>query len=50
MGCDLVQGYYLAPPMTRFSFEQWLAAGGRPGRSVTDLTGSDHSDRSRAVS
>jgi len=32
MGCDLVQGYYLAPPMTRGAFERWLAAGGRPGR------------------
>ncbi len=32
MGCDLVQGYYLAPPMTRGSFEQWLAAGARPNR------------------
>ena len=32
MGCDLVQGFYLAPPMTRGSFEQWLAAGARPNR------------------
>src|ERR671932_92712 len=41
LGCDLVQGYYLAPPMTPFGFEQWLAAGGRPGRCATDHPGSD---------
>jgi diguanylate cyclase (GGDEF)-like protein len=32
LGCDLVQGYYLAPPMMPGDFEQWLAAGGPPGR------------------
>jgi diguanylate cyclase (GGDEF)-like protein len=38
MGCDLVQGYYLAPPMPRGRFEQWLAAGGRPGRYARALS------------
>jgi diguanylate cyclase (GGDEF)-like protein len=50
LGCDLVQGYYLAPPMTPGGFEQWLAAGGPPGRRATDHWGSDRPGRTRAVS
>jgi diguanylate cyclase (GGDEF)-like protein len=38
MGCDFVQGYYLAPPMTGPAFQQWLAAGGRPGRFAKGLS------------
>jgi EAL domain-containing protein (putative c-di-GMP-specific phosphodiesterase class I) len=49
LGCDFVQGYYLAPPMTRRGFEQWLAAGGLPGRYATDHSGSDGPGYSRAV-
>jgi diguanylate cyclase (GGDEF)-like protein len=50
LGCDLVQGYYLAPPMTPYDFEQWLAAGGRPVRCATDHPGADLPGLSRAVS
>jgi predicted signal transduction protein with EAL and GGDEF domain len=50
LGCDLVQGYYLAPPMTPRGFEQWLAAGGRPVHRAADHPGSDRAGRSRVVS
>ena len=32
LGCDEVQGYYIAPPMAAREFEAWLTAGG-----ATDL-------------
>jgi len=32
LGCDEVQGYYIAPPMAACEFEAWLTAGG-----ATDL-------------
>jgi EAL domain-containing protein (putative c-di-GMP-specific phosphodiesterase class I) len=35
LGCDLMQGYYLAPPMTPHGFEQWLAAGGSSARRAS---------------
>jgi len=32
LGCDEIQGYYIAPPMAAREFEAWLTAGG-----ATDL-------------
>jgi diguanylate cyclase (GGDEF)-like protein len=50
LGCDLVQGYYLAPPMTPGRFEQWLGAGGLSDRRASDHPGSNRPGRTRAVS
>jgi EAL domain-containing protein (putative c-di-GMP-specific phosphodiesterase class I) len=50
LGCDLMQGYYLAPPMTPCGFEQWLAAGALPRRNTTDHARSDRPGFTRAVS
>jgi EAL domain-containing protein (putative c-di-GMP-specific phosphodiesterase class I) len=50
LGCDLVQGYYLAPPMTPRGFEKWLAAGAPAGRSSSYHMALDRSGHTSAVS
>jgi EAL domain-containing protein (putative c-di-GMP-specific phosphodiesterase class I) len=50
LGCDLMQGYYLAPPMTPGGFEQWLTAGAPPVRYASDHGGSDGPGYTRFVS
>jgi EAL domain-containing protein (putative c-di-GMP-specific phosphodiesterase class I) len=50
LGCDFVQGFYLAPPMTPRAFEQWLNAGAQPARLTVDRAGSHRGAPTRAVS
>jgi diguanylate cyclase (GGDEF)-like protein len=49
LGCDFVQGFYLAPPMPPRAFEQWLNAGAQPGRFAVDQ-GGHRTASTRAVS